>query len=122
MREFGTDGKEYFTSSYYEPADQVLDALNDLNDEIDKLPDKKKISLEKALDRAPEYVLDTGFCLKFLRAEQFDVPLAAARMALYFQEKEALFGEDKLCRDILLSDLNSDDLECLKTGYVQVCR
>ena len=80
------------------------------------------MALEKALDMAPEYVLHTGFCLKFLRAERFDVPLAAARMALYFQEKESLFGEEKLCRDILLSDLSEDDMQCLKSGYVQVCK
>jgi hypothetical protein len=58
--------------------------------------------------------------MKFLRAEKFDASLAATRMALHFDEKLILFQEEKLARDILLSDLNEDDMACLKTGYLQV--
>lgn len=56
------------------------------------------------------------------QAEQFDARLAAVRMALHFEEKLILFGEEKLVREILLSDLNDDDMECLKTGYIQVMK
>lgn len=36
------------------------------------------------------------------------------------KSKHALFGEDKLGRDIILSDLNEDDMGCLKSSYLQI--
>ena len=84
------------------------------------MPFKQKQALDKAMEIAPEYVRDANFHLKFLRAEKFDARLAATRMALHFEEKRLLFGEDKLGREILLSDLNEDDMDCLNTGYLQI--
>jgi len=119
-RDFGTDGKEYFTQDDYEPDVLVEDALKDLSEELANMPCKQKSALDKAMEISPDYVRSLNFQLKFLRAEKFDARLAAVRMALYFEEKLALFGEEKLARDILLSDLNEDDMECLKSGYLQV--
>mmetsp|Transcript_13215 Transcript_13215/g.23626 ORF Transcript_13215/g.23626 Transcript_13215/m.23626 type:complete len:382 (-) Transcript_13215:433-1578(-) len=121
-RTFGTDGREYFSQDLYEPEDLVRDALTDLHIEIDELPSKQSYALRKALRMSPEYVMNRNFCLKFLRAEQFDAPLAAVRMALHFEEKLSLFGQEKLVREILLSDLDEDDMDCLKTGYLQVLK
>ncbi len=61
-----------------------------------------------------------NFRLKFLRAEKFDAHLAAVRMALHFEEKLELFGEDKLAREIIQSDLDEDDMASLSSGYVQI--
>ena len=118
-RTFGADGKEYFSKEVYEPTDVVQKALRDLSDEIGKMSAKKKGALTKALQLSPEYV-NRNFRLKFLRAESFDARAAAVRMALYFEEKLDLFGEERLTRDIYLSDLDEDDLACLRTGYLQI--
>lgn len=119
-RTFGTDGKEYFSKELFEPEYVVQDALKDLADELDKMPSNRKRALEKAVEMSPEYVQNRNFRLKFLRAEQFDASLAATRMALHFEEKYELFGEEKLGREILLSDLNEDDMESIRTGYLQI--
>ena len=118
-RQFGTDGKEYFTKGLYEPDDMVEKALKDLDDEIEKLPSEQKRALEMALKMSNDYV-GYNFRLKFLRAEKFDARLAAMRMALYFEEKLELFGEERLVREILQSDLDEDDMASLSSGYIQV--
>ncbi len=104
-RTFGTDGKEYFTKVLYEPDDLVEEALKDLDDEIKKIPSDQKRALEKAMQMSKDYI-SRNFRLKFLRAEKFDAHLAAVRMALHFEEKLELFGEDKLVREIIQSDLD----------------
>eukprot|EP00581_Thalassiosira_minuscula_P002144 CAMPEP_0183741506 /NCGR_PEP_ID=MMETSP0737-20130205/62279_1 /TAXON_ID=385413 /ORGANISM="Thalassiosira miniscula, Strain CCMP1093" /LENGTH=367 /DNA_ID=CAMNT_0025976853 /DNA_START=284 /DNA_END=1387 /DNA_ORIENTATION=+ len=121
-RTFGADGKELFSDVLYEPADLVRDALTDLTIEMEKLPRAQRKALDRALKLSPEYVMNRSFCLKFLRAEQFDARLAAVRMALHFEEKLILFGEEKLTREIMLSDLDKDDIDCLNTGYLQVLK
>jgi hypothetical protein len=118
-RTFGSDGKECFTEELYEPEDLVDQALQDLDDEIDKLPSDRKGALEKTIQTSKDYV-NTSFRLKFLRAEKFDPHLAAVRLALHFEQKLELFGEEKLAREIVQSDLNEDDMESLMSGYLQV--
>ena len=118
-RTFGTDGKEYFTKVLFEPDDLVEKALKDLDDEIEKLPSDQKGALEKAMQMSKDYV-SSNFRLKFLRAEKFDAHLAAERMALHFEEKLELFGEEKLAREIIQSDLDEDDMASLSSGYLQV--
>eukprot|EP00985_Skeletonema_marinoi_P017738 scaffold9803_cov72-Skeletonema_marinoi.AAC.1 len=108
-RTFGTDGKEYFTKGLFEPDDLVGKALKDLDDEIEKLPSDQKGALVKAMQMSKDYV-SSNFRLKFLRAEKFDAHLAAERMALHFEEKLELFGEEKLVREIIQSDLDEDDM------------
>ena len=96
--------------------------MNELSNEMNNIPSKEKQQYEKALGMSPEYVNSRNFRLKFLRAEEFNPKLAAARMALHFEQKYELFGEDKLGRDIYMRDLNEDDMDCLKTGYLQVLK
>jgi hypothetical protein len=57
--------------------------------------------------------------IKFLRAEDFEPALAAARMIRHFSLKEHLFGPHLLGRDITLQDLSADDIESLKAGGAQ---
>ncbi|CAJ1965311.1 unnamed protein product [Cylindrotheca closterium] len=66
------------------------------------------------------YVNDPFFRIKFLRSEKFDVKKSAARMIKFFDTKMQLFGKEKLCKDITLDDLNSDDMALLKSGYLQL--
>ena len=77
-----------------------------------------KLAYEQARALSEEYTTGRTFRLMFLRAEKFHAKNAAARMVLYFEEKLKLFGRDKLARDIRLNDLDSDDMACLKSGYL----
>lgn len=70
----------------------------------------------KAMELGPEYVQDTNFLLKFLRADKFDVKAAARRLANHFESKLDLFGPDLLVRDIQQDDLDQDDLQSLYHG------
>jgi hypothetical protein len=57
--------------------------------------------------------------LSFLRAEHFDSQKAAARLIRYFAFKRYLFGDAKLCKQIVYKDLDADDIRALKVGYMQ---
>jgi hypothetical protein len=82
------------------------------------------VSKRRALDRAlfyrPSILTDTSFHLLFLRADQYHPTKAAHRMAKYFGDKLALFGEDKLVKKIVLEDLNETDRKVLDTGFFMV--
>lgn len=66
------------------------------------------------------YVEGRGFCLSFLRADQFDVGKAAHRMVSHFTKKLEYFGRDTLARDIRQDDLEPMDLQNLHCGSHQV--
>jgi hypothetical protein len=68
------------------------------------------------------YVQGDEFRLMFLRAEEWNVKLAAKRMISFLELKLKLFGMDKLCRDIVLEDLkdgDDGDWNYMKCGYFQ---
>jgi hypothetical protein len=67
-----------------------------------------------------EYVVNHDFRMMFLRSEQYTVKDAAERMIRFFDLKQALFGTEKLVKDITLEDLDEDDTECLTSGYAQI--
>jgi hypothetical protein len=81
---------------------------------------RNKPAYEKALQNFPHYVDDKRILLRFLRAARFDFRQAAERLVAYFEQKLALFGPEKLGREILLSDLDADDMNCMDLGYLQV--
>lgn len=95
----------------------VQESLNHMALDLTRISDKPAYDL--ALRLAPDYVNDSKFRLMFLRAEDFNTDAAAVRMTNHFNCKLELFGEDKLGRDILLSDLSDDDLESFKAGGMQ---
>ena len=82
-----------------------------------------KISVKPAYDEAKRvpnpYVDSEGFRLMFLRAEDYDPHKAAIRLVKFMDEKRRLFGPQSLYRNLLLSDLNADDLKCMKAGSFQ---
>ena len=78
-----------------------------------------KVGYDKAYDKAPEYVRE--FRLMALRTERFDPDLAANHMVNFFDKKMALFGEEKLTRDIQISDLDPEkDIPILESGVIQL--
>jgi hypothetical protein len=68
----------------------------------------------------PSYVEGRELCLRFLRADQFDVGKAAQRMLAHFTSKLEYFGTGPLARDIIQQDLEPKDLEQLHCGSHQL--
>jgi hypothetical protein len=66
------------------------------------------------------YVSDPKFRLKFLRADLYDPKEAAERMIRFFELKRSLFGPGKLVKDITIEDLDENDMECMRSGYMQL--
>ena len=79
-----------------------------------------RVAYDKALYIAPNYVRDRKFRLQFLRAAEFNAKAAAKRIVSHFEEKEKLFDEDALGRDIVMSDLSEDDMLSLNSGFMQI--
>ena len=67
----------------------------------------------------PSYVQAKSLRLSFLRAEKYNAKAAADKLLRFFDEKEKLFGVEKLTRDITIDDLDEDDIEALKGGGIQ---
>ena len=61
---------------------------------------------ERAIFLAPKrYLNNPDFHLMFLRADGFNPKNAAIRLLKFFEAKEKLFGESKLCEPITLDDM-----------------
>ena len=60
--------------------------------------------------------------LSCLRAERFDVEKAATRVLKHYEMKCHLFGSDSLGRDLLWSDLDSNDHQALSDGATQLLK
>ena len=65
------------------------------------------------------YVLSDGFRVKFLRAELFDVKMAAIRYIKCIDFLMAYFGQVALQRPLYIKDLDRDDQKLLREGHVQ---
>lgn len=103
-----------------EDSEVVARCLSEMDNEISRT--SRKEAFLQAMGLAPDYVNSESMRIKFLRSEMFDPKAAAARIIRHFEEKKNLFGEDKLGRDILLSDLTEDDMESLSCGAAQFLR
>jgi hypothetical protein len=101
-----------------EPLDYVKNSLVVLEEELSKTPNKVAFDLAKF--QSKDYVSNEKLRLMFLRAESFDVCMAASRMVRFFDEKYKLFGPEKLTKDIILADLDPGDIAALERGFYQV--
>ena len=81
---------------------------------------KAGTAYEMAEQMSLDYVLDRNFRLLFIRACRYDLKEAAERMIRFFDLKRELFGKEKLVEDITLKDLSLDDMETMRSGYMQV--
>ena len=100
-----------------ETPDLIEERLFELEVELHKIFPKP--AYDQAMYSDPDYVLDTKFRLMFLRADLFDAKKAAARMVRYFRDKQNLFGNELLGKEIQLKDLNEFDRESLESGCSQ---
>jgi hypothetical protein len=103
-----------------ESPETVASSLQELQKELGSMFSFGDTALRRARVQCPQYVDDPEFRLRFLRSERFHVKNAANRLLRHFEEKKFLFGEQCLGRDVRLSDLNDDDLQCLRCGGLQV--
>ena len=88
---------------------------------IARLTEQEQAAYSEALRQTPELLRSDSLYLKFLRAENFDVGLAAHRITQYFDLKLKWFGKDLLGRDpICQSDLNESGQRALRTGSMQL--
>lgn len=98
----------------------IAKAIERLNAEIGQLPRTKRPTLDKAIFLKPSIETDMKFKLMFLRADEYDAFKAARRLAKYFEDKQSLFGEDKLVKKITLDDLNEEDMQLFRKGPCMV--
>ncbi|KAL3933087.1 MAG: hypothetical protein SGBAC_010549 [Bacillariaceae sp.] len=105
-------------------ADKIVENVTFINTTLQELDNtlllnKKGRTFEAAEMMSKEYVSARPFRLMFLRANRYDAKVAADQMLRFFDVKKKLFGMDKLVKDITIEDLDEDDVECLRCGYLQ---
>ena len=71
---------------------------------------------------ANDTMASQDFLLLFLRAEDYDVDAASARLLRFMEEKLELFGAERLLKDITLDDMTETDMHVLKCGMIQRVR
>lgn len=105
-----------------ESPEMIQQAFRSLMEQMEKISDSQKAAWNLAMNAYPQYTLDPGFLIGFLRAERFDAALAAQRLVLHFQVKQELFGNERLGREILLEDIRQeeDDWDCMQRGFLQI--
>jgi hypothetical protein len=101
-----------------EPQEFIEACLTLLEKELTNIP--SKVAYDLAKFRSKEYVSSQKLLMMFLRADSFDAYKAASRMVRFFEEKYALFGAQKLTKDIVLADLDPDDIAAVESGIYQV--
>lgn len=94
--------------------------LNDMQEEIYKLPDNIQEGHTKGLELGSMYIQSLAFRLKFLRAVQFDAKVAAFRYCNCLNMLCELFGESALTRRLYITDLGEEETEYMKEGHFQV--
>ena len=75
---------------------------------------------KQAMVSSPEYV--RGLYLKCLRAKDFDPKQSAELLERFLELKSRLFGQETLTRDIIMSDLSSEDIQYWKTDFIQISK
>ena len=95
--------------------DEKLDCMDSA---LRKIPTKS--AYDVAYELEPEKLQDRDFRLKFLRATSFDVEAAAKRLTIHLDQKRALFGDDKIMKNITWSDLGSEEHEILELCWYTI--
>ena len=91
--------------------------LKEFDDEVKK---NNNSTYKLAVSKNRAYVEDTTFRLRFLCCKMYNVKQAVQQMFAFLRQKALYFGEESLGRDILLSDLNDEDLEFIRSPVYHV--
>eukprot|EP00934_Nitzschia_sp_Nitz4_P009185 Nitzschia sp. Nitz4//scaffold4_size323378//317749//319957//NITZ4_000718-RA/size323378-augustus-gene-0.62-mRNA-1//-1//CDS//3329553573//9175//frame0 len=113
----GNEDTSIYQRNSVEDPKQLEEALENFRNHI--ATQQNNASLELALRKLPDYVMDRGFLLSFLRSCEFDWKEAVKKLNDFMDMKRLLFGEDSLCRDMELRDLRKEDMDVLVEGGFQ---
>eukprot|EP00584_Thalassiosira_punctigera_P005952 CAMPEP_0172540764 /NCGR_PEP_ID=MMETSP1067-20121228/11699_1 /TAXON_ID=265564 ORGANISM="Thalassiosira punctigera, Strain Tpunct2005C2" /NCGR_SAMPLE_ID=MMETSP1067 /ASSEMBLY_ACC=CAM_ASM_000444 /LENGTH=340 /DNA_ID=CAMNT_0013326677 /DNA_START=60 /DNA_END=1082 /DNA_ORIENTATION=+ len=102
-----------------ESAKCVNDSLRLLEKEIRKLPYEKRAGVDRASMICPEMIESREHRLLFLRCEQFNVDLAAIRMAKYWNRRIELFG-DAAFHPLSIATIRDRGERELSLGFLRV--
>ena len=103
---------------FHETPELISEKLREFDEALHQI--NHKPAYEEAESMSAEYTKSPKLRLMFLRADCFDAKKAAKRFVAFFQGKLENFGKKCLARPIYLSDLDKDDMACLKAGYCQI--
>lgn len=113
----------------HETPELIQRGLEELRNELDKIPKTEKRTYEECCVRAMLYqdeeescyALKDDFKLRFLRFELFDAAKAAQRFVNYMEFVREFWGaEIALKRPIRFSDFNKAEMKLFRKGYFQV--
>ncbi len=112
---------------------EEIHGVDQILEETPELVAQSLLEMEMALDRIqlkpaylmafqndPEYITNHKLRLMMLRSTNFEPEAAAQKLVEFLQGKLDLFGPQTLTRPVYLSDLDTDDLACLKSGAYQL--
>jgi hypothetical protein len=107
-------------SSSNEVAMDNISLLRKLHEELltTNISDKQAFDLASKL--SPNLVYDNEFLQLFLNAEQSNPISAARRLVGHFAQKLEVWGTDKLCKYLALSDLTNEDLNVISSGGLEL--
>lgn len=97
----------------------VSDSLRLLEEEIQKLSEEKRSGMDHASVICPEIFESKEHRLLFLRCEQFNVDLAAMRMANYWNRRIELFGNAAF-NPLSVATIREKDKKELSLGFLRI--
>lgn len=100
--------------------EELDELLKSFSGHLDRLKSGTAYEYAESMDK--NYVCNQNFQLMFIRSNRYEPKASAEQAIRFFDMKMALFGKDKLAKDITLSDLDDDDKESLRKGSFQVLR
>ncbi|KAG7344813.1 hypothetical protein IV203_032344 [Nitzschia inconspicua] len=130
--------KDMYELSHEEREQVLLDIHGVVSEIVEETPDfvqekRKELSscllqantkgthaYSKALLQDATYIQSSRFQLPFLRCENWDASAASVKLLNFLEMKLQLFGTEKLCRDITISDLSKEDRKMLESGFFQL--
>lgn len=101
-----------------ETPELIRTKLDELNEELESIPDKMKGPWLMALEKCPEICGDS-FRVMFLRCELFIVSPAAQRLLNYWEKRLELFTESKAFLPLQLNKALRDDTSALNIGFMR---
>ena len=102
---------------HQETPEMVQKALADFEQAVQK---ENHPIYEFAVNQDRSFVEDPTFRLKFLRANFFDIEKSVRQMMDFLFYKAKYFGQDKVAREITVSDLTEDDLRVMLSGLYHI--
>eukprot|EP00536_Pseudo-nitzschia_multiseries_P013030 jgi/Psemu1/210385/e_gw1.531.4.1 len=103
-----------------ETTERVNIALNDMQKEINELPQEEKRAYERGLELHSLYIQNREFRLRFIRTAYFQPKIAALRYCRCLDFMSDLFGEFTLTRRLFITDLTEEELDYMKGGQFQI--